>query len=97
MSYRILNSHNSLEDNRFKTIGDFKRCMRCGGEVELEWNGIHLGIVPYGEDKKISVYLWSRPETEQIFNTADDVLDYMVGSERLRDVITQVTVLDRTI
>ncbi len=97
MSYRILNSHNSLEDNRFKTISDFKRCMRCGGEVELEWNGIHLGIVPYGKDKKISVYLWNRPETERIFNTADDVLDYMVGADRLRDVITQVTVLDRTI
>ena len=97
MTYRLLNSHNSLEDNRFKTISDFKWCMRCGGEVELEWNGIHFGIVPYGKDKKISIYLWNRPETEQIFNTADDALEYMVGSNRLRDVITQVTVLDRTI
>ena len=51
----------------------------------------------YGKDKKISIYLWNRPETEQIFNTADDALEYMVGSDRLRDVITQVTVLDRTI
>ena len=97
MAYRILNSHNSLDDNRFKTISDFKWCMRCGGEVELEWNGIHFGIVPYGKDKKISIYLWNQPETEQIFNTADDALEYMVGSNRLRDIITQVTVLDRTI
>ena len=37
------------------------------------------------------------PETEQIFNSADDALEYMVGSDRLRDVITRVTVLDRTI
>lgn len=97
MAYRILNSHNSLDDNRFKTISDFKWCMRCGGEVELEWNGIHFGIVTYGKDKKISIYLWNQPETEQIFNTADDALEYMVGSNRLRDIITQVTVLDRTI
>ena len=97
MTYNILNGHNSLEENRFKTISDFKWCMRCGGEVELEWNGIHFGIVPYGEAKKISIYLWNRPETERVFNTADDALEYMVGGDRLRDVITQVTVLDRTI
>lgn len=36
-------------------------------------------------------------ETEKWCDTADEVLDYMVGPDRLRDVITQVTVLDRTI
>lgn len=90
-------SHNSLEDNRFKTIRDFKWCMRCGGEVELEWNGFHLGIVPYGEGGKISIYLWNQPQTERVFNNADDALEYMVGEDRLRDVITKVTVMDRTI
>ena len=36
MPYRILKSKNSLEDNRFKSISDFKWCMKCGGEVEIE-------------------------------------------------------------
>jgi hypothetical protein len=31
------------------------------------------------------------------FDNANNALEYMVGSDRLRDVITQVTVLDRTI
>ena len=31
---------NTFEDNRFKTISDFKQCMRCGGEVQFEWNGV---------------------------------------------------------
>ena len=35
--------------------------------------------------------------TEKWCDTANDVLEYMVGSDRLRDVITQVTVLARTI
>jgi len=35
--------------------------------------------------------------TEKWCNTADEVLEYMVGDDRLRDVITQVTVWDRTI
>ena len=46
---------------------------------------------------KIIVYLWGQPDTTQYFATADEVLDYMVGADRLRDVITRVTVLDRTI
>ena len=97
MSYHILKSQNSLEDNRFKSISDFKWCMKCGGEVEIEWNGIHYGIIRYGTSDKITIYVWNRPETECCFDTADDALEYMIGSDRLRDVITQVTVLDRTL
>ena len=97
MAYHILKSQNSLEDNRFKSISDFKWCMKCGGEVEIEWNGIRYGIIRYGTDDKITIYVWNRPETECCFDTVDDALEHMVGSDRLRDVITQVTVLDRTI
>lgn len=97
MNNGIMYKGNSEEDNRFKTISDFKWCMRCGGEVELEWKGIHFGIVRYGTDNKISIYLWNQPETEQLFSTADDALEYMVGEDKLRDVITQVRVIDRTI
>lgn len=97
MINHVYRYHNSLEDNRFKTISDFKWCMRCGGEVELEWHGIHFGVVPHGRNGEIAIYLWNRPETEQVFHNVDAALEYMVGSDRLRDVITQVTVLDRTI
>ena len=30
------------------------------------------------------------------FNTEEEILEYRVGGDRLRDVITQVTVLERT-
>lgn len=35
---------NSLEENRFKTIGDFKWCVTHGGEVELEYRDKVYGI-----------------------------------------------------
>ena len=35
--------------------------------------------------------------TEKWCDTADEILEYMVGEDRLRDVITQVKVWDRTI
>ena len=35
--------------------------------------------------------------TEKWCDTADEILEYMVGGDRLRDVITQVKVWERTI
>ena len=35
--------------------------------------------------------------SEKWCETSDDVLEHMVGLDRLRDVITQVTVIERTI
>ena len=46
---------------------------------------------------KISISMAYREDTEKLCDTSDEVLEYMVGSDRLRDVITQVTVLDRSI
>ncbi len=31
---------NSLEDNRFKSVSDFKWCMARGGEVQFDWKGV---------------------------------------------------------
>ena len=83
------------EAYRFKTISDFKERMRYGAEVVIEWKGQEYGI--WSENGTIRVTCSSTPNESRIFDTADDALDYMLGSDRLRDVITQVTVLDRTI
>ena len=40
-------------------------------------------------DDPVSTEFWG--------DTADDILEYIVAGDRLRDVITQVTVYDRTI
>ena len=80
----------------FETISEFKRSISWGAEIEFEWNGITYGVVRYGTDNKITIYIANRPETEKVCETADDALEYMVGEDRLRDVITQVHVLART-
>lgn len=87
----------SFEGLRFTSISDFKWCIDCGGEVEFEWKGIHYGVIRYGTNGKITIYEAYKPETEKVCETADDALDYIVGSDRLRDVITQVTVYSRTV
>lgn len=81
----------------FKTISEFKQSLSWGAEIVFTWNNTTYGVVRYGTGNKITIYEANKPETEKVCKTADEALEYMVGSDRLRDVITQVTVLERTI
>lgn len=96
---------NSFEDNRFKTISDFKDCMIRGGEVLFEYNNKMFGISPNLKHTPESNYqilisqieIDNQEETEKWCNTADEVLEYIIDDTRLRDVITEVKVWMRTI
>lgn len=82
------------EENCFKTISDFKECIVRGGEPVFAWKGLQYGVCFYGDKYCIAL---TNGAQEKICDTPDDVLDYCVGEYRLRDVITQVTVLHRNI
>lgn len=96
---------NSLEDNRFKTISDFKWCMKCGGEVEFAYNDRVFGIFPLQKRLPESEYqiliiekfVVNQEETGKWYNTPDDALEYLIDDVRLRDIITEVEVTDRTV
>lgn len=97
---------NTPEQNRFTNISDFKWCMRCGGEVQFIWNGTTyccFGKLMHPGNTEAMMYIAKSDfQTGQTFSekwctNSDDLLEYMVGEDRLRDVITQVTVIDRTI
>lgn len=98
---------NSLEDNRFKTIGDFKDCMIRGGEVEFVWKdrdrlfGIFSGVkkTPNSPVQILitRIYVDNSEPTEMWCDTADEVLEYIIDGDRLRDIITKVEVTSRTI
>jgi len=96
---------NSSEENRFKTISDFKWCVNGGGEIEFEYNDRVFGIFPklkrspYSEQQMLicEKFVDNQEETEKWCDNADEVLEYMIGDIRLRDVITEVMVWDRTI
>ncbi len=90
-----MNCYFSTEDDCFKTISDFQECLIRGGEVVFSWNGTTYAVSSYAG--KLGISEAYKQETEKLCDTTDEVLEYIVGSDRLRDVITQVTVLDRTI
>lgn len=92
-----------VEQNRFTSISDFKESMIYGGEVEFYWKGKYYGVYPHLQqtpDSPVQMMICQlRIEncqgTDKWCDTADEVLDYMVGEDRLRDVVTQITVLAR--
>ena len=81
------------EEMRFKTISEFKRSINDGGEIVIEWAGQSYGIFFNGTE----FYIAFPDRTSVDFQTVDALLEYPVGGDRLRDIITQVTVLDRAL
>lgn len=88
----------------FESISDFKWCMKCGGEVQFIWKGVKycaFGNIPRDGKRMMLISQAGTAEvnrrTAKWCDSADEVLEYMVGEDRLRDVITQVEVFERTI
>ncbi len=84
-----------IDNENFKTISEFIECMNCGGEVQFLWNEkeYYSGRIM----DKLCVYECNVPDTEIWFETIDEMLDHIIDGEVIRDIITKVEVLDRTI
>lgn len=84
------------EAMRFKTISEFKYCLSHGAEIVIEWENVTYGIFLDYETRRYYIGHDS-PETNVFYDTPDELLEYRVGNDRLRDVITKVIVIDRTL
>ena len=81
-------------ENNFKTLHEFKECIIRGGEPVFEWNGVRSGVCCAGGGYCIAN---THGSCERIYNTPDELLEYMVDNERLRDIITKVYVVSSSI
>lgn len=96
---------NTPEENRFKTISEFKWCVNGGGEVVFAYQNKVFGVAPKikrTEDSSLQIlisqiYTDNAEQTEKWCDTVDEVLEYVIDGEHLRDMITDVEVIDRTI
>ncbi len=92
---------------RFKTIYEFKDALRRGAEITLEWKGVDYYAErlcrKVGEAIEISYYICKYGNAEVYRTTKlettdlDELLEYKFGEDRLRDIITKVIVVDRTL
>ncbi|MBQ7872041.1 MAG: hypothetical protein IJ357_07860 [Oscillospiraceae bacterium] len=93
------------EAMRFKTISEFQYCLSHGAEIVIEWKDIEYGIFYLHEHQRIGNerFLIAQSGTREVnlatelrCKTVDEILEYKVSGDRLRDVITKVTVVERT-
>ena len=81
------------EELRFKTLSEFKRSIRDGGEIVVEWCGKCYGLFYNGE----KFYITEEGKNNLYFDSPDELLDAYLAGERLREIITSITVIDRTL
>lgn len=81
---------------RFKTIGEFKDVLNRGAEIEFEWKGVEYSLTSV-DGYCFSIAVALQQETEKLYDTVDGVLEYMLGDDKLRDVVTKVNVKMRTL
>ncbi len=70
--------------------------LRRRSSIPLEKSNI-WGVVRYGLDNKITVYRYHDNNSQRAYDSADDALAYRIGEDCLRDIITQVAVIFRSI
>lgn len=87
--------HTDPENYRFKTISDFKFAMKYRSELAFEWNGKDYSITHL--DEVISICESHKPETEKYYDSPDEALEYVIDGQKLREIITKVTVWNITI
>ena len=81
------------DEMRFKTISEFKNSLLDGGEIVIEWNDTPYGIFYDGT----TFYITTQNKTEHCCKNIDEILEKHLGNDKLRDIITKATVLDRAL
>ncbi len=85
----------TFEEYSFRTISDFNWCMIRGGEAQFEFQGkfYTLGKIErtfyFSEADKMKTHIE--------FETIEELLDYEIQNQKLREIITKVNVFDRTL
>ncbi len=102
----------SYGPTKFESISDFKWSIISGAEICFVWKNKMYAIdacredgIAFSEgcykkgDKYYNVISHTEydPDREIVFKTPDEVLEAMIDGDRLRDIITEVSVTDRTI
>ena len=97
------------DDMRFESLSDFKWSLEYGGEIVFEWNGNSFGAFKYMKktpDSPEQFCIGPSDSTQKVHpgkyehyyvDTVDELLDYEIDGDKLRDIVTKISVEWRAI
>ena len=93
-----MNNENFIDFSLFESIDDFKFSLVHGREIVFEWKNVEYGVFHEGEGKE-SFFICESNKDEQgrYFETVDELLDFKIQGQPLKNFITQVKIWHRNL
>ena len=86
---------NYIKFSKFEDLDDFRDSLLRGREIVFEYNGKEYGIFLF--DDGIYVAQSEHYETEKVYPTPDEALEYTIDGVKIKDIITTVEIVHRGI
>lgn len=81
-------------DNNFYDDRDLIDCLNRGCEVEFLYNKKKYSITH--TEKGISIIEFYNENSEQTYPNAEEALEYRIGDKSLKDIISEMKIIDRS-
>lgn len=94
----------SSDDMKFESLADFKWSLESGGEIVFEWNGKGFGAFKHMQktpDSSKKFFIGPSDSTKKEYSniykdcyadSIDEILDYEIDGNKLRDIVTKIIV-----
>lgn len=87
---------NNDYDGDFKSKEEFKSVIRRGCELSFEWHGIEYCIFRQNDRTWFFGLTGNDTSKDMCLKTLDDVMNCEIDGEKLIDICTKFTVIERT-
>ncbi|MCM1364384.1 MAG: DUF4417 domain-containing protein [Faecalibacterium sp.] len=84
------------DEMKFEGISDFKWSVQHGSEVEFNWKGKSYGIGLEAKDTWV-LYQANTAGSDVYFKSVDELLNFKIDDDILRDIVTEIEVTVRTL
>lgn len=86
----------TIDNNRnFKAKYNFKNAISRNCELGFEWQGIEYGIFPAENHQQLICLLGDDNSQDVYYDDINDVMNHKIGDDKLIDICTKFTVIER--
>lgn len=102
-------TYHKVELTPFESLDDFRWSLECGAEIVFEWNDNSFGAFKYMRktpDSPEQYFVGPSDSTRKQYpekyedyyaDTVDEILEYEIDGDKLRDIVTKITVTWRNL